>query len=142
MDLTNYFRIAIYFCLVMIIFTLAVNFVSALNIFSAVPTGISSSGTPQDIFSEISGFSGGVQYIWVLLLTMAGLFVVFMAKVFNDKAIIGVYIFSAIFWTSFNRCLSVINIGNFIPGDLLTIFVVALLFVWVAAIIGMLTIVS
>lgn len=142
MDLTNYFRIAIYFCLVMIIFTLCVNFVSALNIFSAVPTGISSSGTSQDIFSDISGFSGGMQYVWAIMLTATGFASFVMAKLMGSTSIIGVYFFSAVFWTSFNRCLTFINIGNFIPAEFLTIIVVGLTFIWVAAVIGMLTIVS
>jgi hypothetical protein len=142
MDLSNYLRLAVYFCLMMIIFTLAVNFVSGLGIFTSADTGVNSSGTPSDIFTEISGFTGGFQYIWVVLLTTGGFATIVIAKIVGSTNIIGVYLFSAVFWTSFSRCLTVVNIGGWVQTDFLNIFIVAIFFVWVAAIISMLTSVS
>jgi hypothetical protein len=143
MDLSSYFKIAVYFCLIMIIFTLCVNFVSALNIFPTTPSGVDVTGTdPADIFTQISGFSGGMQYLWLTLLSATGILTLAIAKVVGSTNIIGVYLFSAVFWTSFNRCMTVIHIGNWIPLDFLAIFIVAITFIWVAAIISMFTGVS
>jgi hypothetical protein len=125
----------------MIIFTLAINLVSALGVFSAIPTGIAS-GTAGELFTAVSGFTNGFEYIWVILLTATGFLSFFMAKLMGSASIIGIYLFSAVFWSSFSRCIAFININGFIPADFLTIITVGLLFIWVAAVIGMLTIVS
>jgi hypothetical protein len=121
----------------MIIFTLCVNFVSALGIFSSVPIG----ATKASILTEISGLSGGYETLWVVLLVAIG-FTIVIAKWVSSTSIIGIYLFSSIFWTSYSRCITVININNFIPTEFLAIFTVGLAFIWVAAIIGMLTSVS
>lgn len=144
MDTSSFFRIAVYFCLMMIIFTLAINFVSALNIFSNVDSGVGVdlSSSHADIFEKLSGFTGGIQYLWVILLTAGGVATIIIAKIVGSTNIIGVYVFSSIFWTSFNRCLTVVNIGSFVPPTFITIFVVAIFFVWVASLISMLTSVS
>jgi len=125
----------------MIIFTLCFNFISALNILqTSTTTNIDLTTSANNIFSQISGFSGGIEYVWVSILTIAGISSFILAKILNSVSIIGVYLLSAVFWTSFNRCLAFININNFIPSELLTIIIVPLLFIWVAAIIGMFTI--
>ena len=143
MDLTSYFKIAVYFCLIMIVFTLCINFISELGIFPSAESGVNIEGTEaSDIFTDISGFSGGMQYLWLTILTGAGLGAIVIAKLVGSTNIIGVYLFSAVFWTSFNRCIAVTSVGTYVPLDFLAIFVVAIFFVWVAAIISMFTGVS
>lgn len=142
MDISNYFRICVYFCLGLIIFTLCINLVSALNIFTSIDTGVSSTGSSNDIFTQITGLSGGMQFIWASVLTIGGFLAIVMAKMLQSTSIIGIYLFSSVFWTSYSRFVTTININSFIPSNFLIIFTVGLLFIWGAAVISMLTNVS
>jgi len=144
MNLSNYFRIAVYFCLVMIIFTLAINFVSALNIFPSVESGmeVDTSDGATDIVQRISGFSGELGSMWsIITIATAGIAIV-VARIIGNASVIGVWLFSEIFWTSYSRAMTVTNIGGYIGHNFLIMFTVALVFIWIAAVISMMTSVS
>jgi len=140
METSNYFRLCVYFCIGLIIFTLSINFISAMGIFSSVPTDISS--TSNNIFSQITGLDEGMASIWAIVTTVGGIGAVVVAFLIQSATFVGVYLFSVVFWTSYSRFIVTININDFIPSDFLIIFTVALLFIWVAAVISMLSNVS
>ena len=142
MDLSNYFRIAVYFCLVMIVFTMAVNFISALNIFTEAHAGVPISGDEDNVFSKISDFTGGMAQFWIILTTIEGIVVIAIAKVVGSTNIIGVWLFGTIFWKSYINSLVVTDVTKLIPVDFIAMFTVALIFIWVAAVISMFTNVS
>ena len=52
---------------------------------------------------------------------------------------VGISIFGSVFWASFIHSHSILSVGGFIPGELLLIFTVCTVLIFVAAIIGMLT---
>ena len=62
-----------------------------------------------------------------------------VAKMTQSTNMIGVWLFSSVFWTSYNNAISVIDVNSWIPGDFLLMFTVAFLFLWVGAVIGILT---
>jgi len=105
--------------------------VSALGIFSDVPTDISTIVNNADI-----------DITWASLLGITGIVAAGAAYALGSLSIIGIYLFSAIFWTNYKISLGILTVGNFIPNEFLTIFTIALVFIWVAAVIGMTTIVS
>jgi len=144
MNLSNYFRIAVYFCLVMVIFTLAINFVSALGIFPPVESGmeVDTSGGATDVVQKISGFSGGLGTMWAIITAASAGVAIVVARIIGNASVIGVWLFSGIFWTSYGRAMTVTNIGGYIGQDFLIMFTVALVFVWIAAVISMITSVS
>jgi hypothetical protein len=74
-----------------------------------------------------------------LVLTVGGIGSIVAAKFMQSSSIIGVWLLSAVMWTSYSKCISVININSWIPGDVFTMFTTALIFIWAAAIIGMLS---
>lgn len=129
--------------MLIIIFTLAINFVNGLNLFTDVNSGVATGDKPGNIFSTISGFSGGIEYIWAALLTATGLGTLVVAKLTQSTNMIGVWLFSGVFWTSYNKCISVVSVSSsgtqWIAPEFLILFTAAVLFLWVAAIIGMLT---
>ena len=140
---STFFQTCVYLCILIIIFTFAISFINSLNLFYDVETGVGTEGTSNNIFETITGFSGGFEYIWISLLTATGLGALVVAKLTQSTNMIGVWLFSGVFWTSYSKCISVINISygsqQWIPAQFLIIFTVALLFLWAAAIIGMLT---
>jgi len=146
MELSSFFRLCIYFTICLIIFLLCVNFVSGMGIFSPVETDMpSSSGhdafsVATNVFVSVTGFSGGVLAVFALLSTIGGIAAVGLALVLRNTNVIAVYLFSVLYWTSFNGFFNTVNINNFIPFDFLVAILVGLFFLWVAAIMGMLTI--
>ena len=138
-DWNTFFQTAIYICILIIILTLAINFINGLNLFIDVESGVSVGDKPNNVFQSITGFTGGFEYIWISLLTATGLGALVVAKLTQSTNMIGVWLFSGVFWTSYNKCISVVDVNGWIPAEFLLIFTVAILFLWAAAIIGMLT---
>jgi len=136
----TFYRTCIYLCVVLIIFTLSINFVNALGVFSsydASPT--EESLTTENALEQISGLSGGMEYIWGLAIGLgagATMFLVYLSKQISP---LGIYLFSSIFWTSWLKMNTVININGVIPAELIMLFTVGAMFIFIAAIIGMLT---
>jgi len=136
----SFFRTCIYLCLTLIVFTLAINFVNemgAFNAYEAQPT--EEIVTVDNALEQISGLEGGMASLWGLAvgIGLAGAVVlVFISKQISP---IGIYLFSTVFWTSWIRMNTVININGAMPVELMALFTVAALFLFVAAIIGMLT---
>lgn len=138
-DWNTFFQTCIYLCIVIIIFTVAIKFVHTLDLYTDVDTGIHISDKADNVFAEISGFSGGMEIVWASLITASGLGALVVAKVTQSTNMIGVWLFSSVFWTSYHGCITVVDINNWIPANFLLMFTVAFLFLWAAAITGMLT---
>jgi len=110
--------------------------------------GIVTTGGSDNIFQELTGLSGGMEYVWGIVLTITGVMSVGAAILMHSATPIGAYIFSAVFWTSYNRCISVVNIpmgdGSLLfaaepMASFLVIITVGILFLWSAAIVGIFT---
>ena len=136
--MASFFRTCTYLCMGLIVFTLAINFVNTLGAFTAYEAG-GEDITSQSAIEKISGLDGGMATLWGLAvgIGLAGA----LALVYLSKQIspIGIYLFSTVFWTSWIRMNSVINVGGVMPVELMAIFTVGALFLFVAAMIGMLT---
>jgi len=140
MKMDSFFQVIFYICICIVIFTLAINVINALNLFQPVASGYSLQGkTADQIFTDITGLSGGLQYIWLAILSSTGLAAMLLVKITQSPAIIAVWLFSEVFWTSYTRVIDTVNINGWIPAYWMTLFTVALLFLWVGAIIGMLS---
>ncbi|GAH03598.1 unnamed protein product [marine sediment metagenome] len=137
--LNTFFQICIYFCIITLVFTLAINVVSAWNLFVTVDSGIQTAEQSDNILAVITGFSGGMEIIWTFILTIGGISSIIVAKFLQNSSIIGVWLLSSVMWTSYFKTVTVVDINNWIPSDIILIFTTAILFIWVAAIIGMLS---
>ncbi len=116
MNLNTFFQTCIYICIGLIVFTLAINFVSATGVFDPV-----SSGVPADDTSgTFEGFTGGfsMDLMWITVLSIAGLASVAVAILMHSAIPVGVYIFSAVFWASYGNALGVLG-GLSIPSGFL-----------------------
>jgi len=128
-----------YFTIILLIFTLSVNFVSAANFFGTnVPSGVDlNTSSENSTFISLTGES--TTDLWLLVLVAAGAGGIVVAWLTHSTAILGVYLFSIIFWGSYGTMLGVTKIGNYIPAAFLFIATAALIFVFMGAIIGMLS---
>jgi len=144
MNLNTFFQVATYLCIILLLFTLAINFVNAMGIFPVdVKTGISTEGDTPNIFSDITGLDGGMEYIWITILSVSGIGTIVVAILMHSTTPVGVWLFSSVFWTSYIRMIDVVNVTGVFDTDPLLSFLkigtVAMLFLWVGAIIGMFT---
>jgi len=141
--LNTFFRIAIFLALGMIMFNLSVAFVNGLGIFDsseAVGTGTIEG---EDAIDTLSGGEfTGIDNIWDLALygsIIGGVSAVTLAFLTHSTTPIGIYLFGAIFWTSYLSTFTIFSTGGYIPIDFLNLFHVGSILLFVAAVIGMLT---
>ena len=136
----TFYRTCIYLCVILIIFTLSINFVDGLGAFESYDA----SPTEEDItvdnaLEQISGMEGNMASLWGLVVSLGAVGAFALVYVSKQISPIGIYLFSTVFWTSWLRMNSVINVNGWMPLDLLVLFTVGALFIFIAAVIGMLT---
>lgn len=137
--MNTFFRLSIYFSFGMIIFTLAVSFIFSLGAFplNENPAGI------QDIddanaLTVLTGLSGGMEDLWLMVTMGTGVIAIGLAILTRSMTPIGLHIFSLVFWTAYTKTNSILNMGGYLPAEFLVIFTVGMVFLFIAAIIGML----
>ena len=131
-----------YITIAMLIFSLAINFVSASEFFPVeAETGFDiNESNSSDIFQILTGRSPSG--IWTILIGASAVALVgsvVLAFLTHSTAIIGVYIFSIVFWASYMNMMWVVGIGGYVPAGLQLIGTASLIFIWMGAIIGMLS---
>lgn len=145
MELNNLYQICIFFAISLVVFNLAISLVSGLQIFgnadvTSVEPGVDSSDTMGDM-TKGPDYPDGmvVGTIWGVIFGGATVAGVVMAYALQDASILGVFIFSGVFWSSYINSMVVITSMAFIPVALVGLFTVPILFIFVGAAIGMLS---
>jgi len=137
--MNSFFRICIYYCLGLLVFTLLFNVVSITGAFDMSPApGIQVSST-EDSLGELTTLeTPNMGYLWGLVAfgAASGLVIGWITK---SIVPLGISIFGTVFWASFIHTHSILSMGGFIPGELLLIFTVCTVLIFVAALVGMLT---
>lgn len=128
-----------YITIVLLIFTLCINFVSVSGFFPIeAETGFDVNDTSVNAtFFSLTGDT--TTDLWLVVLTGMGAVGIVVAWITHSTAILAVYLFSAVFWISYINMLGVTNLGNYVPGEFIFIGTAGLVFVWMGAIIGMLS---
>jgi hypothetical protein len=145
MEMSNFYQICIYITLSLMVFSLCVNVVVGFEIFGSVgEMGMSSGNTTNETMANFtispdypSGMTMGA--IWGIVLSGSTIAGVFLAWVTQDASILGVFIFSGVFWSSFINVMVIITALNVVPLLLLGLFTLPIIFVFVGAVIGMLS---
>jgi hypothetical protein len=131
--------------MLLIIFTLVINFVVAFGVFgdADISTPVATEGSEEDVFYKISGFEGGMGQVWFIVTAVGGILSVAAAILMRSTTPIGIYLFSEIFWTSYTKFIDTVNINNTFGAEplsmLFLVITVGLMFIWIGALIGMLT---
>lgn len=146
MNLNTLYQTCVYFCICMTIFTVSLSFVNGLGVFDIsmeggfVP-GSSSEETFKDLtnITDEKGEEGGMDFLWASVLTASGFGGLVIAWITRSTTILGVYVFSAVFWVSYINSMSILNIGGYLPLGFIAIGTTAMLFIWAGAVAGMLS---
>jgi len=138
--LNTFFRIAIFLCLALLVFTLAINFVNWTEAFPIdVDSGISGVHG-NDTLSKLTSLSDpNMNFLWAICTTVTGAAAIGISVLTRSIVPVGVYVFGAVFWTSWIRMWSITQIGSLLPVELTSIFFIAAIFLFIAAVVGMLT---
>lgn len=134
LNLNTFFQICIYICLALIVFTLAINFVNGMGIFEEVGTGATTGTNTSNIFVNLAGIH--ISEIWAGVLFGTGLLSLGLAWMTHSAIPVGAWIFSSVFWTSYESSLGVLTAFS-IPPEFQLIGTVVVAFLWVGALAGM-----
>lgn len=152
MEPQNFFQVCVFFAIGLMVFTMSLSFVEEIGVFGAItPSGglqTNLSGNPNDITKnftenptseENSGFGNVFTLVFGLgtIVAIGGALAIAIAT--QNATFVGVYIFSIYFWASYINALSVLSIGSFLPVAFITLFTVPIGFIFVGAVIGMLS---
>ena len=149
MNLNTFYQSCVYIRIGLIVLTMSINFVSGMGVFDFnMNTGFGS-GTSDEVFEDITdvNFTGddtheadtGMQGLWLIMLTGAGAGGVVLAFITKSPVILGVFVFSAVFWASYINAAAVLGFGGYIPAGFLAIGTTVMGFFWAGAIAGMLS---
>lgn len=138
----TFFQICIVIVLTLIIFNLAVAWINTLGVFqTTVDAGITTGSNSNATMSGIT--DQPITSIWDFVLTgtltgaaAAGLVLTWLTR---STTILGIWIFSVIFWAAYLNTIGILELYNYIPIGFILIGTVGMLFIWAAAIAGMLS---
>lgn len=137
--MNTFFRICLFLCIGLVVFTLSINFVNTLGVFpTTIEEGVASADTSSDgWFGAFSGSSTGA--VWTLAIA-GGVGAGIVLSVLTRSIIpVGISVYSSIFWASYHNAITILDMGGYIDPNLLIIFTVAIAFIFVGSIVGMLT---
>ena len=145
MQTNNLFQICIFLTIGLMVFTIAVNFMSGLHIFGPVTPdlGHETGNNTTDALKSFTkspdypmGLSTGALWGIVLGAIAVGLAIAILTQ---DATFVGIYIFSAVFWASFINAWAILGSTGFIPVAFLGLFALPIIFIFIGAVVGMLS---
>ena len=136
MEMQSLYQVCIYFTIGLMVFTIAVNVMTGMDIFGNIEPTIGAEGNDTD--SYFHGFTGrDIPWFWATVIGIEVLVLIPLAYFTQSTSAIGVYIFGAVFWTSYAHALTVITNSGYVPLFILPLFTVPLAFIFIGAVIGM-----
>jgi hypothetical protein len=145
MEPNNFYQICIFTTIGLMVFCLCVNVFVGFQIFGNIGemgplTGNTSDQTIQN-FTKNPNFPDGMTMgaIWGVVLSSSVAVGLVLAWLYQDASILGVFIFSGVFWSSYINAMVIIGAMAFIPVVFVGLFTVPIFFLFAAAVIGMLS---
>jgi len=136
--MNTFFRIALFICLFLVIVNLGWSFIRATGAFGDVAEAGITGSDSNDVFYAFTGFSGGMAGIFAVGVSLGAIGAGLASWATKSVVPMGVYLFSVIFWSSYNSSLNIMAVSQ-IPGSMTILITVGIMFVFVGAVIGMLT---
>lgn len=136
------FRIVFHITILLIVFNLSLSLITSISgtVFSDIddPTVVEGNSA-IGIFEKLTGLEGFSLGVWGFITGIAGIGVGILSVITKSYTLIGIYLFTTAFWTSYNGAISIINMNSWLPGGFILIISVVMLLLFVGAIIGLTT---
>lgn len=137
--MNTFFRICIYYCIALLVFTLLFNVINATGAFDInANEGLQVSDTRSSLGELTTLSTPNMNYI-IGLITLGAAAGIVVGYLTHSMVPVGIGIFSSVFWASYINTHSILSVGSYIPSELLLIITVCTGLIFVAAIIGMAT---
>jgi len=130
--MNTFFRVCVFFCIMLIVFNLTWNFIYSLQAFQTTET-MEFEKDPHSIFKMLTSVGG---MAGVLAIISVGAVTTFITR---SPVFIGITLFGLVFWSCYLSTLNIIRIGNYLPVEFELIITTGVLFIFVGAVIGMLS---
>jgi len=138
--MNTFFRLALYFTFAMLFATIIGNLVFSTDAFETVHTAPGYQDINEtNALSQLTGLSGGMESVWLIATTIAGITAVGISILVHNVVPIGIYLFGEVFWTSYIKLSGILSVGGFIPEEMLILAGVGMTMLFIAAIVGMFT---
>lgn len=139
----NLLKTCLYICMLLIIFTLVVNFIDSTSAFDTkIDSGVESQTTDSGVLEVFTNSPDQtVNNIWLVAVGGSLIGAVGLAYLTHSIVPVGIHLFSTVFWTSYLRAWNVMSAGSFTDdiSGLMLVFTAAIMFLFIGAIVGMLT---
>ena len=136
------FQMCFYICLLLVLVNLGWGFLRGMDDFwtaSASDQNVLDENTDQGLIHELTGLDSGGTDLWLMITTVGGAAALAFSWMVHSLTPLGLYLFGVAFWTSYNGTMTIINMNSWLPGDFILIVTVVMAFLFIGAIIGMIT---
>ena len=137
----SFFQIAIILTFIIFLFTVVASFISSTGTFPFTEELGIAIDDDTDFFTKLTGLESGSNMHTIFLGVTGLTFIGAVALAFATKSVvpIGLHLFGVVFWTSFTKTKVILDYGGYISPELQFVFTIAVTFVFIAAIVGILT---
>jgi hypothetical protein len=146
--MNTFFRICVIMCIGLLVFTLSVNYIQSTGAFDVGgDTGlvIDDTGDILDKTTELDAADANMDFLWQAILGGVGIGIGvaagarFLGVNINATLLGGLSVFATVFWASYIKTHGILMMGDYLPAEYTIIFTGGALFIFIAAMIGMLT---
>ena len=134
------FQMCFYICVALVLINLGWGFLRGIDdvwTADASPQNAIEGETDQGILQELTGLDSAGTDLWLMITTVGGAAALAFSWMVHSLSPLGIYLFGVAFWSSYNGTVSILSMNGWVPADFLLIGTVAVLFLFVGAIIGM-----
>jgi len=136
------FRITFYLMILLILFNLGWGLLRGIDntvYADSQDNNVIGESTDMGIFTELTGLQGDALNLFSIsaVVGMAG--ATAFAYMVQSLIPVALYIFGVGFWASYNATVTTININGWIPGPFMAMITVVMIFLFMGAVIGLIT---
>ena len=139
--MNTFYRMCIVICIGLIFFNLLLVYFADNGYYGLAGSGGKQIGDASTVLGDVTDLSGSeanMNYLWGLVL--GGVIIGGAIGAITHSIVpVGISVFGTVFWASFIRTHGILSYGGYIPAEFLAIFYIGAIFIFVAAIVGMLT---
>ena len=105
----------------------------------ATDQNVIESTNDNSLIKELTGLDATGTDMWFMITTIGAGAALAFSWMVHSLTPLGLYLFGVAFWSSYNGTVTLLSMNGWIPGDLILIATVGMAFLFIGAIIGMIT---
>jgi len=142
LSMKSMFQMCFFICMFLILINVGWGFVRGIDgvwTAEASEQNLIEGTNDNGILGELTGLDSAGTDLWLMVTTIGGAAALAFSWMVHSLTPLGIYLFGVAFWSSYNGTVTIIGMNSWLPGDFILIITVAMIFLFVGAIIGMIT---